>query len=58
MKITLMVVGKTGSANLRAGIEEYSRRINRYIPLKSSNCLMSRPHANSPRRNKRNPRGK
>lgn len=33
MKITLMVVGKTGSANLRAGIEEYSRRINRYIPF-------------------------
>ena len=33
MKITLMVVGKTGSANLRAGIEEYRRRINRYIPF-------------------------
>lgn len=28
-----MVVGKTGSANLRSGIEEYSRRINRYIPF-------------------------
>lgn len=28
-----MVVGKTGSANLRAGIEEYARRINRYIPF-------------------------
>lgn len=28
-----MVVGKTGSANLRSGIEEYTRRINRYIPF-------------------------
>lgn len=28
-----MVVGKTGSANLRQGIEEYTRRINRYIPF-------------------------
>lgn len=28
-----MVVGKTGSANLRAGIEEYASRINRYIPF-------------------------
>lgn len=28
-----MVVGKTGSANLKAGIEEYARRINRYIPF-------------------------
>jgi len=33
MKITLMVVGKTGSQNLRQGIEEYTRRINRYIPF-------------------------
>lgn len=28
-----MVVGKTCSANLRAGIEEYTRRVNRYIPF-------------------------
>lgn len=28
-----MVVGKTTSANLRSGIEEYGRRINRYIPF-------------------------
>ena len=28
-----MVVGKTSSANLRAGIEEYARRVNRYIPF-------------------------
>lgn len=28
-----MVVGKTGSQNLRQGIEEYTRRINRYIPF-------------------------
>jgi 23S rRNA (pseudouridine1915-N3)-methyltransferase len=33
MKITLMVVGRTTSANLRAGIEEYTKRINRYIPF-------------------------
>jgi 23S rRNA (pseudouridine1915-N3)-methyltransferase len=33
MKITLMVVGRTTSANLRAGIEEYAKRINRYIPF-------------------------
>ena len=33
MKITLMVVGKTTSANLRSGIEEYCRRVNRYIPF-------------------------
>lgn len=33
MKITLMVVGKTASANLRSGIEEYTRRINRYFPF-------------------------
>lgn len=33
MKITLMVVGKTTSANLRVGIEEYARRINRYFPF-------------------------
>lgn len=28
-----MVVGKTTSANLRSGIEEYARRINRYFPF-------------------------
>ncbi len=28
-----MVVGRTTSANLRAGIEEYAKRINRYIPF-------------------------
>lgn len=33
MKIILMVVGKTTSANLRSGIEEYARRINRYFPF-------------------------
>jgi 23S rRNA (pseudouridine1915-N3)-methyltransferase len=33
MKITLMVVGRTTSANLRTGIEEYTKRINRYIPF-------------------------
>lgn len=33
MKITLMVVGKTSSSNLRAGIDDYCRRINRYIPF-------------------------
>lgn len=33
MKITLMVVGKTTSANLRSGIEEYCRRVNHYIPF-------------------------
>lgn len=33
MKITLMVVGKTTSANLRSGIEEYAKRVNRYIPF-------------------------
>ncbi len=33
MKITLMVVGKTTTANLRSGIEEYAKRVNRYIPF-------------------------
>lgn len=33
MKITLMVVGRTTSPNLRTGIEEYARRVNRYIPF-------------------------
>lgn len=33
MKITLMVVGKTTSANLKSGIDEYARRINRYFPF-------------------------
>lgn len=28
-----MVVGKTTSANLRQGIDDYARRINRYIPF-------------------------
>lgn len=28
-----MVVGKTTSANLRSGIEEYAKRVNRYIPF-------------------------
>lgn len=33
MKITLMVVGKTTSANLRSGIEDYAKRIGRYNPF-------------------------
>jgi len=33
MKISLIVVGRTTSPNLRAGIEEYARRVNRYIPF-------------------------
>lgn len=33
MKIILMVVGKTTTANLRTGIEEYARRVNRYFPF-------------------------
>lgn len=33
MKIILLVVGKTTSANLREGIEEYARRVNRYFPF-------------------------
>lgn len=28
-----MVVGKTTTANLRSGIEEYAKRVNRYIPF-------------------------
>lgn len=33
MKITLMTVGRTTTASLRAGIEEYAGRVNRFIPF-------------------------
>lgn len=33
MKITLMVVGRTTSPRLREGIDDFCRRINRYIPF-------------------------
>lgn len=33
MKIVLLVVGKTTTAFLREGIEEYSSRVNRFIPF-------------------------
>ena len=33
MKIILSLVGKTTTGYLREGIEEYARRVNRYIPF-------------------------
>ncbi len=32
MKITLLVIGKTDAAYVRAGIEEYEKRLVRYVP--------------------------
>lgn len=32
MKITLLVIGKTDEAYIRAGIEEYAKRLVRYVP--------------------------
>lgn len=33
MKITLLVVGKTSTGYLAEGIEEYARRVGRYVPF-------------------------
>ncbi len=33
MKIILLVVGKTTTSYLREGIEEYSTRVNRFMPF-------------------------
>lgn len=33
MKITLLVIGKTTTASIAAGIADYAARINRYIPF-------------------------
>ena len=33
MKIILSLVGKTTTGYLREGIEEYARRVNRYMPF-------------------------
>lgn len=32
MKICLLVIGKTDAAYIRAGIEEYEKRLTRYVP--------------------------
>ena len=32
MKVTLLVIGKTDAAYIRAGIEEYEKRLGRYVP--------------------------
>lgn len=32
MKILLLVIGKTDAAYIRAGIEEYEKRLSRYVP--------------------------
>lgn len=32
MKVCLLVIGKTDAAYLRSGIEEYEKRLNRYLP--------------------------
>ncbi|WP_251621377.1 23S rRNA (pseudouridine(1915)-N(3))-methyltransferase RlmH [Odoribacter lunatus] len=32
MKISLLVIGKTDAAYIRAGIEEYEKRLGRYVP--------------------------
>lgn len=32
MKILLLVIGKTDAAYIRAGIEEYEKRLTRYVP--------------------------
>ncbi len=33
MKITLLVIGKTTTASIAAGIADYAARVNRYIPF-------------------------
>lgn len=33
MKITLLVIGKTNTASIAAGIDDYASRVNRYIPF-------------------------
>ena len=33
MKVTLLVIGKTDAAYLREGIDEYTKRLKRYIPF-------------------------
>lgn len=33
MKITLLVIGKTTTASIAAGIADYATRVNRYIPF-------------------------
>lgn len=33
MKITLLVIGKTNTASIAAGINDYAARVNRYIPF-------------------------
>lgn len=33
MKITLLVIGKTNTASIASGIDDYASRVNRYIPF-------------------------
>lgn len=33
MKVTLLVIGKTDAAYLREGIDEYTKRLKRYVPF-------------------------
>ena len=33
MKITLLVIGKTTTASIASGINDYAARVNRYIPF-------------------------
>jgi 23S rRNA (pseudouridine1915-N3)-methyltransferase len=43
MKISLLVIGKTDAAYLRAGIEEYEKRLNFYIPYQMKVLPESKP---------------
>ena len=39
MKICLLVIGKTDAAYIRAGIEEYEKRMGKYVNYEKTNFI-------------------